>query len=1045
MAKSSAADKQTSTKSKKNQALQATATPTKSPKPKGLKPPKNENNDENVVLFSETPSLHASDQDLNPIEPRTEPAIQDLLRVKGARVHNLKNLDVDLPREQLIVITGISGSGKSSLAFDTIYAEGQRRYVESLSPYARQFLDLMERPDVDLIEGLSPAISIEQKTIGSTPRSTVGTVTEIYDFVRLLYARLGTQYCVNDNIPVTKQTVDQILDALSANPEETKLTLLAPLVRSRKGHYQDLFRDTLKQGYTRVRVDGELCEIEPNMQVDRYKLHTIEVVVDRLVLNEASRQRLQASLEIALKMGKGAISVLIEPPGAKTPEEVLYSEKNSCPLCGRSYEEPQPVTFSFNSAANACTECHGLGEIRTFVDSLILPDEKISIEDGGIAPLGKQRKNWLWAQVEALYERFNTPLSTPLRDLPEDLMKSLMHGTGKEKILVLWRSDTGRQSKYMTRFAGIYGTLQYWVAESNSDSSKAWAEQFMAPHACPTCKGGRLKEEHLFIRVDKKNIHDVVAASLTEILEFFKTLKFKGTRATIAEPILREIIPRIEFLLQVGLGYLSLDRAARTLSGGESQRIRLATQIGTQLVGVLYILDEPSIGLHQRDNQRLIRSLEQLRDLGNTVIVVEHDREMMEAADILVDIGPKAGEYGGRLVAYAPPILFRAMRDKRVASEGYFVSLDSPTAKYLANELTFEIPERKPISDESPSLVLKGATGNNLHDVTLRIPLGTFTCVTGVSGSGKSTLINETLAPILNRHFYSSHVVPYPYKSIEGLDLIDKVIEIDQSPIGRTPRSNPATYTGLFTHIRDFFASLPEAKIRGYKVGRFSFNVRGGRCEACEGDGLKRIEMNFLPDVYVKCDVCHGRRYNRETLEVHYKGKSISDVLEMSVSEAEDFFSEIPRIKRKLATLSSVGMGYVRLGQSATTLSGGEAQRVKLATELSKVATGQTMYVLDEPTTGLHFEDIRQLLAVLLELRNRGNTVVVIEHNLDVIKMADWVVDLGPEGGAGGGRILAEGPPETLAENWKETGSFTAWYLRKELGMPVEEMELMVA
>jgi excinuclease ABC subunit A len=968
-------------------------------------------------------------------------SLNDKLVIRGARVHNLKGIDIDIPREQLVVITGISGSGKSSLAFDTIYAEGQRRYVESLSPYARQFLDLMERPDVDFIEGLSPAISIEQKTIGNTPRSTVGTVTEIYDFIRLLFARLGTQFCVECNTPVTKQTQDQILDALIKNPEGTKLTILAPLVRGRKGHYKELFRDVTQQGYTRVRVDGELKEIEPDMQLDRYKLHTIEVVVDRIVLAEAIRPRLQASIETALKMGKGVLTAQIQTAARATAVDHLFSEKYSCPICGRSYEEPQPNSFSFNSPVSACLVCHGLGEKRDFIEELIIPDRSISLQDGGIAPLAKPRKNWLWAQVEALFAKHETPLTTPIKDISPELLELLMNGTGKEKLQVIWRSDTGRRSTYNTKFSGILETLRYWYSDSNSDSMRQWAEEFMASSPCPECNGGRLKPEYLAIRIQDKNVRDVVLYSLKEAIGFFRSLTFEGTKKIIAEPILREIIPRLDFLLQVGLNYLTLDRSARTLSGGESQRIRLATQIGTQLVGVLYILDEPSIGLHQRDNQRLIHSLEQLRDLGNSVLVVEHDKEMMEAADILVDIGPRAGEYGGTLVAYAPPEMFRnpsASHHFPSAVGSYFVSPDSPTAMHLSGKSVMEIPRERLIPTPVRYMTLTEATGNNLQTVSLSIPIGSFTCVTGVSGSGKSTLINETLAPILNRHYYNSHTVPYPYKTIEGLEHIDKVIEIDQSPIGRTPRSNPATYTGLFTLIRDFYATLPEAKIRGYKVGRFSFNVRGGRCEACEGDGLKKIEMNFLPDVYVKCDVCHGKRYNRETLDVHYKGKSIADVLAMSVTEAEQFFSEIPRLRRKLSTLLNVGLGYIRLGQSAVTLSGGEAQRVKLATELSKVATGKTFYILDEPTTGLHFEDIVQLLKVLMELRARGNTVVVIEHNMDVIKMADWVIDLGPEGGSGGGRIIDSGTPEDVAARYLESGSFTAWYLRKELGLPVE-------
>jgi len=957
--------------------------------------------------------------------------------VRGARVHNLKGVDVDIPREKLVVITGISGSGKSSLAFDTIYAEGQRRYVESLSPYARQFLDMMERPDVDYIEGLSPAISIEQKTIGSTPRSTVGTVTEIYDFIRLLFARTGTQFCVDCNLPVTKQTIDQIIDALLKYPNGTKLTIFAPLVRGRKGQFKDQFRDILRQGFTRARIDEVLTDITPNLELDRYKLHTIEVVIDRVVIADGIRERLTSSVETALKMSKGTISA--EIISGATTENVLYSEKYSCPNCGRSYEEPQPVTFSFNSPSNACPTCHGLGETRDFIHDLIIPDRKESVADGGIAPLGKQRKNWLWAQVEAVFERHKTPLTTPIDSLPEKLYTMLMEGSGTERLTVTWTSDRGRASQYKTKWAGVLETLRYWYAESGSEAQRGWAEEFMAASPCTTCHGGRLKPEHLAIRVDGKNVKDIVTMSLSDTIEFFQTLSFAGVKHTIAEPILREIVPRIDFLLQVGLGYLSLDRSARSLSGGESQRIRLATQIGTQLVGVLYILDEPSIGLHQRDNSRLIHSLEQLRDLGNTVIVVEHDREMMESADILIDIGPRAGEHGGMLVAYGPPALFQNGADLGDRTDArFFVGSSSPTARYLSGNSALEIPKDRIRPKKGREIILAGASGNNLHDVTLKLPLGTFTCITGVSGSGKSTLINETLAPILNRHFYSSHVVPLPYSKVEGLDSVDKVIEIDQSPIGRTPRSNPATYTGLFTYIRDFFASLPESNIRGYKVGRFSFNVKSGRCEACEGDGVKKIEMNFLPDVYVTCDVCRGKRYNRETLEVHYKGKSIADVLNMTVTEAEEFFSEIPRIRRKLTTLLSVGLGYIRLGQPAPTLSGGEAQRVKLATELSKLATGKTVYILDEPTTGLHFDDIKQLMSVLLELRARGNTVLVIEHNLDVIKMADWVIDLGPEGGSGGGYIVDEGTPEDLAKRFSKSGSHTAFYLRKELGMSVD-------
>lgn len=973
------------------------------------------------------------------------PSDEELI-IRGARVHNLKNLDVAFPREKLIVITGISGSGKSSLAFDTIYAEGQRRYVESLSPYARQFLDMMERPDVDLIEGLSPAISIEQKTIGTSPRSTVGTVTEVYDFVRLLYARLGTQYCVVCDIPVERQTHDQIIGTIYSYQEKSKLTLLAPLVRARKGHYRDLFADSLRAGFTKVRIDGEIRDLHEGLQVDRYKVHTIELVVDRLLISGEYMERLGTSVETALKMGKGVASALIESPSGEAIE-LLFSEKYACPNCGRSYEEPQPNTFSFNSVIGACPTCHGLGETKDFDEELLYADKSKSIEEGALTPLGKRRKNWLWAQVEAVFSAYKTDINTPFNKLKKDLAQTLIHGSGTEKLKIEWRSGSGKKVTYDMRFAGILETLKQAVKKDATESMRQWAEQFMASKPCPACNGGRLKQESLFIRIAGKNIQYAVNRSLDEARQFFDSLSFTGNKEIIATPILREISSRLSFLLEVGLGYLNLDRAARTLSGGESQRIRLATQIGTQLVGVLYILDEPSIGLHQRDNERLIGSLKNLRDLGNTVIVVEHDKEMMLSADILADIGPGAGEYGGKLVALATPDKFTKeigsqKSEIRINGElptAYrlpttdFISADSLTARYLNGIDKIETPSARFISRKQKHLLLKGARGNNLKNVTLDVTLGAFTCITGVSGSGKSTLLNETLAPILHRHFSGSNAAPLPYDEIEGLEHLDKVIEIDQSPIGRTPRSNPATYTGLFTMIRDFFAELPESRIRGYKVGRFSFNVKGGRCEACEGAGMKKIEMNFLPDVYVTCDVCHGKRYNRETLEVHVKGKSISDVLSMSVTEALELFGDIPRIYRKLLALDSVGLGYIRLGQQAPTLSGGEAQRVKLATELSKVATGKTIYILDEPTTGLHFQDIKHLLNVLLELRARGNTVLVIEHNLDVIKMADWIIDLGPEGGKGGGGIVASGTPEDIVSAYQSTGSYTGQYLSKEI------------
>ncbi len=949
--------------------------------------------------------------------------------VRGARVHNLKNVDIDIPREKLVVITGISGSGKSSLAFDTIYAEGQRRYVESLSAYARQFLDMMERPDVDVVEGLAPAVSIEQKTIGNSPRSTVGTVTEIYDFLRLFFARLGIQYCVNCNIPVQRQTLDQIIDSINSRPSGTKLTILAPYVRARKGHYRELFAEALRQGYTKVRVDGDIVNLVDGMQVDRYKVHTIELVIDRLALSDKTAERLTKSVESALKEGKGVLTVLFESSSGKI-EEALYSEQYSCPKCGRSYEELQPNTFSFNSPIGACGTCHGLGEVRDFEESLIIGDTSLSLEEGAIVPLGKKRKNWLWAQVEALFKSFKIKTSIPLKKAPKKLMEMLINGSGEEKLSVTWKSDSGKEMTYTIRFAGLMEILRQSVGKDSTESMKQWAEQFMASKPCPVCNGGRLKQEALFVRIDGSSIQDFVTSSLSKLRARIAGIEFSGNDAIIAKPIINEIVTRLDFLLNVGLEYLSLNRPARTLSGGESQRIRLATQIGTQLVGVLYILDEPSIGLHQRDNRRLIESLEKLRDIGNSVIVVEHDKDMMLAADLVADIGPAAGEYGGKIVAYAPPEYFT--NKSAYSQNGFFVTEDSPTAKYLSGEDILTADHKQPEKHEQ-FVELKGAKGNNLKNVSLKVPLGTLTCITGVSGSGKSTLVNETLAPILQRHFYNSNVVAYPYDSIIGLERIDKVIEIDQTPIGRTPRSNPATYTGLFTLIRDFFAGLSESKIRGYKVGRFSFNVKGGRCEDCEGAGMKRIEMNFLPDVLVTCETCSGKRYNSETLEVHFKGYSISDILSMSVTDAIKVFQDIPRIRRKLDALENVGLGYIRLGQQAPTLSGGEAQRVKLATELSKVATGKTLYILDEPTTGLHFQDVKHLLEVLLQLRSKGNTVIVIEHNMDVIKMSDWIIDLGPEGGDNGGMIVDEGTPQQIAARYKKTGSYTGQFLKEEL------------
>ena len=966
---------------------------------------------------------------------------EDKIIVRGARVHNLKNIDVDIPRDSLTVITGLSGSGKSSLAFDTIYAEGQRRYVESLSAYARQFLDVMERPDVDFIEGLSPSISIEQKTISTNPRSTVGTVTEIYDYLRLLFARVGTQFCYNCGRKVQRQSIDQIIEAILNYPNGSKLQILAPVVKGRKGHYKELFERILKDGFLRVRVDGEVRQIEKGMKVDRYKIHTIEIVVDRIVLKKEMRSRIADSVEMALRYGEG---VLIVNDGEK---DQLFSQKSSCHECGISYEEPAPNSFSFNTPAGYCPTCEGLGELRSFDMRLIIPNEDLSINQEGLAPMGKPRKTWMFSQISAVAKKYNFDYDTPIKNISREARDVLFYGSHGEKLEIEYTHDkTGRVQIYKHRFEGLLKMLDRWYEDTYSNQVRDWVESFMATNPCELCKGGRLRKESLSIRLEnaktgmQTNIRDVVNLSITQAKQFFENLTLTSRDEEIACQVVKEIRQRLDFLLNVGLSYLTLDRAARTLSGGEGQRIRLATQIGTQLVGVLYILDEPSIGLHQRDNIKLIDSLKSLRNLGNTVIVVEHDKEMIESADFVVDLGPRAGEHGGHVVVTGTPeqlksAIIKGKRNKRKGGSGNS-NLDSAisndqslTSAYLRGEHRIKIPELRR-GGNGKVLLINGTTGNNLKNVTLKIPLAKFVCITGVSGSGKSTLINETLFPILSRKFYRTKLVPLPYKSIDGLSHIDKVIDIDQSPIGRTPRSNPATYTGLFTLIRDLFTQLPEAQIRGYKAGRFSFNVKGGRCENCEGDGVRKIEMNFLPDVYVHCDVCNGKRYNRETLEVHYKGKSIADVLNMTVDEAMEQFSELPRIHRHLQTLHDVGMGYIRLGQQATTLSGGEAQRVKLSTELSKIGTGKTLYILDEPTTGLHFEDIRMLLLVLNRLVDKGNTVIVIEHNLDVIKTADWVIDLGPDGGDEGGEIVAEGTPEEVAMNQR---SYTGEYLKKEL------------
>lgn len=937
---------------------------------------------------------------------------KETIIIKGAREHNLKDIDVEIPRESFTVITGLSGSGKSSLAFDTIYAEGQRRYIESLSAYARQFLDMLEKPEVDLIEGLSPAISIEQKSTSGNPRSTVGTVTEIYDYLRLLYARLGTPFCYNCGRPVTKQSTAQIIDSIITTLPGSKISVLAPIVRGRKGHYRELFEEILSDGFLRVRVDNETTEISKGFQVDRYKIHNIEIVVDRLTVSENVRARISESVGVALNYGNG---ILIVNDGQK---DFIYSRHLACLNCGISYRELAPNSFSFNSPYGSCPDCEGLGEKKELDINLIIPDWNKTINEEGIAALGKPRSIWFFNQLTAVADKFKFDFDTKLKDLTEEQKDVLLNGSS-EKIAFSYSYGGGKPVTYHHKFSGLINYLKNYYNTTSSNNIREWVESYMNTVKCPTCGGGRLKRESLAVKFMEKNISELTSLSIGRSEEFFKKVKLKGREAIIAKPILKEITTRLNFLLNVGLDYLTLDRSARTLSGGESQRIRLATQIGSQLAGVLYVLDEPSIGLHQSDNIKLIKSLKNLRDLGNTVIVVEHDRETIESSDFMIDLGPGAGEHGGKLCL--------AGDTKKLinSTNGY----DSLTLSYLKNKREIPVPpERR--GGSGKFIELKGASGFNLKNVNLKIPLSTLTLITGVSGSGKSSLINETLVKILMNRIYKSKSVPLPYKSVEGLENIDKIIEIDQSPIGRTPRSNPATYTGLFTFIRDLYSQLPESKMRGYATGRFSFNVPGGRCEECSGDGLKKIEMNFLPDVYVECDVCHGKRYNRETLEILYKTKSIADVLEMTVDEALEFFIDLPRIKRKLKAIHDVGLGYITLGQQATTLSGGEAQRVKLATELSKVSTGKTLYILDEPTTGLHFEDVNILLKVLNKLVDKGNTVVVVEHNLDVIKTADWIIDLGPGGGEFGGKIIAQGTPEQIIKNKK---SVTGEYLKKEI------------
>jgi len=937
---------------------------------------------------------------------------KETIIIRGAREHNLKNIDIDIPRDSFTVITGLSGSGKSSLAFDTIYAEGQRRYIESLSAYARQFLDMLEKPDVDLIEGLSPAISIEQKSTSGNPRSTVGTVTEIYDYLRLLYARLGIPHCYNCGKPVSKQSSAQIIDTIITSQNGKKINVLAPVVRGRKGHYRELFEEIASDGFLKVRVDDEYHEITKGFQVDRYKIHNIEIVVDKVNVGESSRSRLTESIGVGLNYGNGIVIV------NDGKEDHIYSRHLACLDCGISYRELAPNSFSFNSPYGSCPDCEGLGEKKELSLDLIIPDWNKSINEEGIAALGKPRSIWIFNQLSAVAEKFNFNYDTKLNDLSDEQKDILLNGT-TEKISFSYSYGGGKPVTYYHKFAGIIRYLKNYYNTTTSNNIREWVESYMTTVLCPSCGGGRLKKESLSVKFQDKNISEVTSLSIQRSFEFFKKIKLSGRNAIIAKPIFKEIISRLEFLLNVGLDYLTLNRSARTLSGGESQRIRLATQIGSQLAGVLYVLDEPSIGLHQSDNLKLINSLKNLRDLGNTVIVVEHDRETIESSDYMIDLGPAAGEHGGEIC------LFGATSDLVNSKNG----IDSLTLQYLKHNKKIELPKkrRKGIGKK---IVLNGASGNNLQEVDLKIPLGTLTLISGVSGSGKSSLVNETLVKILMNKIYKSKVVPLPFKDISGLEHIDKIIEIDQSPIGRTPRSNPATYTGLFTFIRDLYAQMPESKMRGYATGRFSFNVTGGRCEECGGDGLRKIEMNFLPDVYIECDVCHGKRYNRETLEVLYKTKSISDILDMRIDEALDFFADLPRIKRKIKAIHDVGLGYIRLGQQATTLSGGEAQRVKLATELSKVSTGKTMYILDEPTTGLHFEDVRILLGVLNKLVEKGNTVIVVEHNLDVIKMADWIIDLGPGGGEHGGKIVAEGTPEQIVKNEK---SVTGKYLLSEL------------